>query len=181
MSKLPQKNLKLSEPPRCGGYKASVHALRKNAVFPSLVITTTISLLLVASNERQWSVTGHSYVTLNKHAASVQIAVQLISSSFGLLQHNVICQLFNYATRLRFRKTPPTLDVVYAWNSISAGRVAWDLRLKLLLPTLVFALGLYVPSALWAGAITPTLVVKQILALASLRVPQFSNSTMVRE
>lgn len=162
------------------GHRASIE-LRKNAVFLGLSITTVISLLLVVSNKRQWSVTGDSYITLNKYRNSVQIAVQLSSSLFGLLQHNVVCQLFNYATRLRLRKTPPTLDAVYAWNSISAGRVAWDHRLKILLPTLVFALGLYVPSALWAGAITPTFIVAHTPALKSFHVPQFSDSTMVKE
>ena len=159
----------------------SIDFLRKNSPFLSLVITTTISVSLVVSNEAQWSVSGDSYVTLNKYRTSVQIAVQVISASFGFLQQSVICQLFNYASRLRLRKTPPTLNAVYAWNSISAARIAWGLRIKLLLPTLIFALAMLVPSALWAGAITPTLVVTQGPTLGSLPVPQFQNSAMIKE
>ena len=164
----------------CRKHRRSI-GLRKDAGFLGLLLTTIISLLPVVSNKRQWSVTGDSYITLNKYRTLVQIVVQVSSSSFGLLQHNVVCQLFNYATRLRLRKTPETLDAVYAWNSISAGRVAWDRRLKILLPTLIFALCLYVPSAIWAGTITPTCIVAQVPALDSFRVPQFSYSTMVKE
>lgn len=76
---------------------------------------------------------------------------------------------------------PPTLDAIYAWNSFSAARAAWGLHTKFLLPTLLFALGMLVPSALWAGAIIPTLVVTQASTLGSLPVPQFDNSTMIRE
>ena len=180
MTNLSRRNVELNKPSSCRRHRASI-GLRNNAVFLGLLLTTIISLLLVVRNKRQWSVTGDSYITLDKYRTSVQIVVQVSSSLFGLLQHNVVCQLFNYATRLRLRKTPETLDTVYAWNSISAGRVAWDRRLESLLPTLVFAHGLYVPSAIWAGAITPTYIVAQVPALDSFRVPQFSDSTMIKE
>ena len=77
--------------------------------------------------------------------------------------------------------TPPTLDAVYAWNSKSAAGGAWDLRIKFLLPTLVFSLAMLVPSALWAGAIMPTLIVNQAPTLGFLPNPQFQNSRMIRE
>ena len=159
----------------------SVNFLRRNGNFFGLIVTTTVSLLLVTSNQRQWSISGGAYVTLNKHRPSVQIAVQVISAWFGFLQQNVVCQLFNYATRLRLRKMTPTLDSLYAWNCISAARTAWALRIKFLLPTLVFALAMLVPSALWAGAITPTLIVTQSPRPGSLHIPQFQNSSMIRE
>ena len=171
----------LSEPRGSRGQRESVNFLRRNGDFLGLIVTTAVSLLLITSDQRQWSISGGAYVTLNKHRSSVQIAVQVISAWFGFLQQNVVCQLFNYATRLRFRKIPPTLDTLYAWNCISAARTAWALRIKFLLPTLVFALAMLVPSALWAGAITPTLLVTQSPKPGSLHIPQFQNSSMIRE
>lgn len=171
----------LSEPRGHHAQRESINFVRKNGSFLSLIMTTTFSILLVASNERQWSVSGRSYVALNEYRTSVQIAVNLVSASLGYLQQSVVCQLFNYATRLRFRKNPPTLDILYAWNSISAARAAWGLRIKLLLPTLLYSLGMLVPSALWAGAITPALVVTQSPTPGSVAIPQFQNSTMIRE
>ena len=171
----------LGEPRGARGQRESISFRRRNGTFLGLIVTTTVSLLLVASNQRQWSISGGAYVTLNKYRSSVQIAVQVISAWFGFLQQNVVCQLFNYATRLRLRNIPPTLDAVYAWNCISATRTAWALRIKFLIPTLVFALAMLVPSALWAGAITPTLIVAQSPRPGSLHIPQFQNSSMIRE
>ena len=181
MKNLINKYSTLSRPEKRLRQRESIAFLHKNRNFLSLLITTTVSLLLVASEHRQWTISGDSYITLNKYRTSVQIAVQVISASFGFLQQNVVCQLFNYATRLRLRKKPLTLNALYAWNSISAARAAWDLRIKFLLPTLIFALAMTVPSALWAGAITPALVVTQAPKLGSLLIPQFENSTMIRE
>lgn len=154
----------------------SVNYLRRNGAFFGLIITSPISLLLLVSNEKHWSFSGGAYNTVNKNRASVQLAVQVVSAFFGFLQHNVVCQLFNYGTRLRLRKTPPTLDAAYALNSISAARGAWDLRIKFLLLTLVSALAMLVPSALWAG-ITPTLIVTQAPTLGSLPILQFQDRT----
>ncbi len=161
--------------------RESIAFFRKNGNLLSLLMTTTVSLLLVASERRQWTISGDSYIALNKYRRSVQIAVQVISASFGFLQQNVVCQLFNHATTLRFREKPPTLNAVYAWNSISSACAAWGLRIEFTLPTLIFALAMVVPSAIWAGAITPALVVTQVPKLGSLLVPQFENSTMIRE
>ena len=181
MKNLTIQRLTSSDPKKDSMQGESIDFLRRNGAFLGLIITSAISLLLLVSNEKHWFFSGGAYNTVNKYRASVQIAVQVISASFGFLQQNVVCQLFNYATRLRLRKTPPTLDAVYAWNSISAARGAWDLRVKFLLPTLVFALAMLGPSALWAGAITPTLIVTQAPTLGSLPNPQFQDSTMIRE
>lgn len=171
----------LGEPGGARGQKESVNFLSRNGNFLGLIVTTTVSLLLVTSNLRQWSISGGAYVTLIKYRSSVQIAVQVVSASFGFLQQNIVCQLFNHATRLRLRKTPPTLDTIYAWNCISAARTAWALRIKFLIPTLVFGLAMLVSSALWAGSITPTLIVTQLPRPGSLHIPQFQNSSMIRE
>ena len=174
-------NRSLGEPRGASGQRESVNFLRRNGNFLGLIVTTTVSLLLVTSNQRQWSISGGAYFTLNRHRSSIQIAVQVISAWFGFLQQNIVCRPFNHATRLRLRKIPPTLDTLYAWSCVSEARTAWALRIKFLLPTLVFALAMLVPSALWAGAITPTLIVTQSPRPGSLHIPQFQNSSMIRE
>lgn len=161
--------------------RESVNYFHKYFSFSGLVITTIVSLLLIASDRSNYSVSGDSYTTLSKYRASAQIAVQLISASFGFLQQSVLCQLFNYHTRLRIRTVPPTLDALYAWNSISAARPAWGLRFKFFLPTALFTIGTLVPAALWAGAITPTTIVTQASGTILIPVPQFKNAVNVRE
>ncbi|KAL9630412.1 MAG: hypothetical protein Q9164_006429, partial [Protoblastenia rupestris] len=171
----------LIKPKKCHGKRETVSFLRKYFTSSALIMTTIISLLLFASNKRQYSVSGDYYTALSKYRASVQIAVQFISSLLGFLQQSIVCQLYNYHTRLRIRSTPPTLDTIYVWNSISAARTAWGLRIKLVLATALFALGTLVPAALWAGAITPTLVVTQAREATSILVPQFMDAANIRE
>lgn len=171
----------LSWPEKRHSYQESVRFLYINYSFLSLILTTVITWLLVLGDKKQYSVSSHYYFTLIKYRASVQIAVQIISASFGFFQQTAICQLFNYATRLRFERTPPTLDVIYTWNSISAARTAWGVRTGFFLPSIIFALSMLIPSALWAGAITPIIIVTQAPFLSPLAIPQFQNSTMIRE
>lgn len=165
----------IDEREECDRRTTPIVFLHKNGIFFSLIITTTISSLLLISDRRRWFVSGHFYATLSSYRASVQIAVQLISALFGFLQQSVICDLFNYETRLRLRKRAVTVDAIYAWTSICAARAAWDLRAKLCLPTVAFAFGTLVPAALWAGAITPTLIVIEAPKLGSVQIPQFQN------
>ena len=174
-------NSTLSAPKERRRYRESVGLLYINLSFLSLIMTTLVALLLVTSESKQYYVSGRYYFTLNDYRASVQIAVQIISASFGFAQQSVICQLFNYATRLRFRKIPPTMDAIYAWNSVSVARAAWGVRTIFLLPTVIFALSMLIPSALWAGAITPTNIVAQAPSLSPLAIPQFYNASMIKE
>ena len=74
-------NRSLGEPRGAHGQRESVNFLHKNGNFFGLFVTTTVSLLLVTSNVRQQSISGGAFATLNKDRSSIQIAVQVISSS----------------------------------------------------------------------------------------------------
>ena len=158
-----------------------VHPLRKIGVFAVLIVTTIVTCLLMASTLKSWTISGGAYNALQPNRASVQIAVQAFSAILGHLQVSVICCLINYATRLRLDKSSQTLDAVLAWNNLVARSPSWGLRSHYLVPIALFVLASQIPAALWAGAITPVLVVTQASSPASIAVPQYQDSSNIRE
>ncbi|TVY16414.1 hypothetical protein LARI1_G006951 [Lachnellula arida] len=134
---------------------------RKYGVFAILIVTTTISSLLVASAGSKWSVSGATYISLQTDRASVQTAVQIVSAILGYFQLSVVCCLINYSTRLWFNRTPQTL------------------RARYLVPIAVFVLISRIPSALWAGAVTPVSAATE--KPANISVPQFKEMSNIRE
>ena len=158
-----------------------VHPLRKNGVFAVLIVTTVVTSSLLASTLNNWTISGGTYNTLQPNRASVQIAVQVISLILGNLQVSVVCCLINYATRLQLDKSSQTLDAMLAWNNLIARSPSWGLRSDYLVPIVLFIFAAQIPAALWAGAITPVPVVTQASSPASISVPQYLDSSNVRE
>ena len=158
-----------------------VHPLHKDGVFAVLIVTTIATSSLFASTLNKWTITGATYNALQPNRASVQIAVQVISLILGNLQVSVVCCLINYATRLQLNKSSQKLDVVLAWNNLVARSPSWGLRSNYLVPIVLFIFAAQIPAALWAGAITPVLVVTQASSPALILVPQYQNSSNIRE
>ncbi|KAI9650392.1 hypothetical protein NHQ30_000406 [Ciborinia camelliae] len=150
------------------------------AGFLGLVSTTIFSSLLLLADQRHTSISGGVvYNAIVQNRASVQIIVQILAAALGLLQVSAICRLFNYATRIRLKQRTISFDLLNFWNGISLASMRWDLSWMYLLLLLTFTSICAVPSALWAGAITPidTSKVQQTTVILS----QYSNMTSVRE
>lgn len=85
----------------------------KYSLFASLIITTVISSLLLASSIARWTKSGRFYHTVVSNRASTQLVVQLISHLLGLIQVTAICRIINYSTRLRMEQNPVSLDMIH--------------------------------------------------------------------
>ncbi|KAA8563728.1 hypothetical protein EYC84_011747 [Monilinia fructicola] len=122
---------------------------------------------------------GIIYDGIVQNRASVQIIVQVVAAALGLIQVAAICRLFNYATRIRLKQKAISLDLLNFWNGVNFASMRWDLRWMYLLLLLMFTSSCAIPSALWAGAITPisTYNVRQTTVI----LPQYSNMSSVRE
>ena len=103
----------------------------------------------------------------------------LLAAFFGLLHVTVLCKLLNYALRLRLTKASISLDVLSTWVDLSIPRMDWDLPLRFLFPVaFVIALSL-VPSALWAGSMTPSL--SHITSKGTLWIPSYQDVSLIKE
>jgi hypothetical protein len=152
--------------------------LPKLNIFHALSLTTTIAFLLVVAGYRAWSQTGRFCQLVTADRASVQIVIQVLANALGLVHVTAICRLINYATRMHFHETSISLDTLRAWVALSMARVDWDLPRRWLLPLVVLVAFNLVPSALWAGCITPLLTTTVIQK--SLLIPSHANVSQIK-
>jgi hypothetical protein len=148
-------------------------------IFYTLAITTILTCLLVAANSRGWHLTGKPYQVAINNRASVQIVVQILANFLGLIHVTAICRLINYATRIYFSESAISLDSMRAWIALSVARMELDLPIEWLLPLTVFITFTLVPSALWAGAITPISITTVVQG--SLLIPSYQNVSLIKE
>ncbi|OCL07572.1 hypothetical protein AOQ84DRAFT_408733 [Glonium stellatum] len=151
----------------------------KHNAFCGLFITTTLSSVLLAADVLHWAVSESRYHTIVAHRASVGLTVQVLYGLLGLFHVTVVCRLINYATRLRMNKSAVSLDILRTWVDMSLPRIYWDLPLRYFFPLALVVVFSIVPSALWAGAVTPTLT--EDTTLGVLWVPSYGSVSMIKE
>ncbi|OQU97849.1 hypothetical protein CLAIMM_03728 [Cladophialophora immunda] len=128
-----------------------------------LAIPTVLAVGIFVADCRDITFGGRFYTVVVENRASISIAVGL----------------FNFATRLRLTKTPTSLGVLQFWNAISSGILTWSLRPELLALLCIYLGVAAVPSAIWAGSLTP--VATSTSHATTVRIPQYSNLSLVRE
>jgi hypothetical protein len=134
-------------------YFEKEHGWAKVVAVPGLISTSAVSIFLLVSQHRTYS--NDFYRTVSDSRATVQILVQLLAYLLGFLQVFSLSTLINFYGRIELTERGASLNRLSFWKSSSLFFVDWTLPLPLLLPLLAF-LGLsLIPSALWAGAITP--------------------------
>jgi hypothetical protein len=157
----------------------SLGLLAKYWVFTFLILTTVTSSLLLAGDVRHWTLSKSIYDFITGNRASTQLVVQVCANSLGLVHVTIICVLVNYSTRLRLASVAISLDTLRFWTDLLSQQLDWKIPLRFLIPLLAF-LGLcIVPSALWAGAITPISVTTFQQRMISL--PSYSNTTLLNQ
>ncbi|KAF8852238.1 hypothetical protein BDZ45DRAFT_630624 [Acephala macrosclerotiorum] len=150
-------------------------------LFLRVLLTTAISAILFASDHQGLvlSLSSSSFDTLSKNRATVQIIVQLLSNIFALCQVTALCTLINRATRLRFIRTEASLDDLQFWSHLCTPSMTWRLPFKYLIALLIFIGFTMVPSALWAGALSPISV--STTHISSVMIPSYQNASLIRE
>ena len=144
-----------------------------------LIITTALSSALLASNAHGWTLSDSHYRLVSAERASIQIVVQILSTAFGALQVTAICALINLATRLRLSRSKASLDGLRFWFNLCIHHMEWTLPFHLFAPLLCFVALTFIPSALWAGAISPVDVVTT--QQGAILIPQYRNVSFVKE
>ncbi|SLM34222.1 hypothetical protein LPUS_02957 [Lasallia pustulata] len=149
------------------------------ASFLYLAIPTVTAIAILIADARQVAFTGGIYVVVTGNRASVSIAVQVISIGLALIQVAAVSRTFNFATRIRLRKVPTSLSVLQFWNGISSGNIQWSLKSKLLALLSIYVGLAAIPAAIWTGSLTP--VVTSTTHATTVRIPQYSNMSLVKE
>ncbi|KAH8889056.1 hypothetical protein GQ53DRAFT_723854 [Thozetella sp. PMI_491] len=163
--------------PRQGNKRSRWDTFCTIAPFLLLTLTTGLSLVLLVSDAQQWVVRSgmDSFIAANR--ASVQLVVQVIANGLGFFNMFVVCKLLNYRTRLRLSAKSMSLYTLQFWNALLSRQLTTRLPFHLLVPLLTFLGFAVVPSALWAGAITPVSIM--IVETMPLQIPSYSNTTLM--
>ena len=162
-------------------HKSKSPPLRYTSLLLSLgiLVTTVISVLLLIASATRWTFTTSSYRTITQNRASVQLVIQILSNAFALIWVSIVCTLINCASRTYFGANPVELNTLRFWHSLCSRTVLWSLPLEFLLVLLLFIGLTAVPSALWAGALTPVVTTNQ--QSGSLLLPAYRKSSDIIE
>ncbi|KAF2156681.1 hypothetical protein K461DRAFT_308951 [Myriangium duriaei CBS 260.36] len=147
--------------------------------FAGLAVTTLFSFMLLGMNVTQWYFSEHAYDYIQNHRDTTQLLIQILSNALAGVYIVAFCNLINYATRLHFIDRPGTLSALRLWTDLCSPRMDWSLPIGPMV-VLVFFLGLTaVPSAIWAGALTP--VPDVVNHLRQECIPGYDNTSLIRE
>lgn len=141
----------------------------------SALLPGIVSILLLAQLNERYS---HSFTNFaTNQRAIVQIVVQILSHVLGLLQIYSVRSYYIFAIRSQAFKRSTRLGDVGFWIALRNGQVGFSLSTKYLLLTAIVVMICVIPSALWAGALTPLLLTEQLPANMTLDLPFFSQSS----
>lgn len=77
---------------------------------PGLVLTTIVSILVVASIENQWTVGGVYYPTIDHNRATAKIFVQIVAGILGTVYVYTFCTVINWYSRIAHARRPIALE-----------------------------------------------------------------------
>jgi hypothetical protein len=149
---------------------------RKLLVFPPLIFTTIISLILVGTfrNHHKLGHPGVDWIVNNR--ATVGFFIQILSGFLGLAQIGTLRTIINYRTRQTLTTRSLTLDRINLFVSLSTSQINWALPIPSLFTVLGFAAITSIPAAIWAGALTPTVV--EVMLNTTIPVVSYPNNSM---
>ncbi|RJE18293.1 hypothetical protein PHISCL_09370 [Aspergillus sclerotialis] len=147
--------------------------------FCLLLFPTAVSFLLLASSARDWEVSGYSYLIITRNRTTVQIIVQIISNGLCLIQVFTVCRLINFATRIRFIRSPVSLNTLGLWTALSTPAINWSLPMGMIIASIFFVNLSTIISVLWTGAFTP--VDTAGFRNGTVMIPDWTNRSFIQE
>ncbi|KAH0566072.1 hypothetical protein GP486_000537 [Trichoglossum hirsutum] len=150
---------------------------RKFLTIPILLLNTVVSTLILVGLENHWVIHGNWYSKIRNARATAQIFVQIIAGLLGAFYVHTICQLLNFYSRISFTQRPMSLDRLKLWNALTTPSIDWSTSIKTLPIVVVFYLATLVPSALWAGALTPIEVSAVHTTSRPIHLPRYSEKS----
>jgi hypothetical protein len=115
--------------------------------------------VLLYADAQQWFASLEFYVWITNNRASTQLIVQVLASMLGFCNVFVLCTVINYLTRLHLSASSMSLPNLKFWNAMLSRQIITRLPAHLCFPLILFAALSLAPPALWAGALTPVVII----------------------
>lgn len=127
----------------------------KTYLLSSLAIPTIISaaLLVLSLSNTDVGSDLKTWVTINR--APIQIVVQVLSMLMGACQIYALSTSIVFWTNTHLSTTPISLDTLKLLDAITTARLDLNVPIQAVTILLVYLTAIRIPSALWAGALTP--------------------------
>jgi hypothetical protein len=140
-----------------------------------LATPTLLSAYLLVQTLSHWHSSSSTVEWVEANRAMIQVMVQIVSTILGALQLNAISSALNMSINIRMLSTTASLNELKFWDALCKGKLDWDLRYRPMAILTIYVILLQIPSALWAGAITPVLLTTDVDA--ELSIPRYSQTT----
>jgi hypothetical protein len=137
---------------------------------PLPVFTTFLSLTLYSMRNSHY--TGH-YVLSDR--ATVSLIIQFLFSCLGMALIFIYTLDFNFTTNLYTLKNPITIGQLSLFAALSVPRTDMTLPWRHLSLVILAIVAAQIPSALWAGSLTPILTPVSIPGM--IQVPTFTEES----
>ena len=131
----------------------STSIVSRSSPLIAALVPFILAILLVIQAPRRYHGSIVSFVSSNRSA--VQIIVQVVSHSLGLLQIYLVQTSQKFAVRLRLFRTSTSLEHVGFWMAVASGKLETSLTIRHLAVSSTLIAICVIPGALWAGALTP--------------------------
>ena len=116
------------------------------------------------------------YSFVKSDQATMQIKVQVFSHILAILQVSSVCAVLNLLTRYRsLHRSTPLQDLSF-WAALSTARIDLNLPTLHIVLASAFVVATLLPGALWAGALSPMVVLKS-QELRDQLLPAFTDHT----
>jgi hypothetical protein len=152
------------------------HRREKALIFLALAAPMIVSSVLVARTASGLYFDSASTRWIEDNRAAVQIIVQILSTILGACQIKAIGSAMAMSKNIEMQSRPISLDNLKLWNALHLGKFDFDLPLKPMIVLALYVIAIQLPSALWAGAITPTTAIVNVTA--DVVIPNYSQSTV---
>lgn len=120
-----------------------------------IVVPAALNIALLFVNKHTYS--GQLLTWSINNRGTVQVVIQVISSSLSFLWLYAIRTVISQWTRYHLSGFPVKLNTLRLWSALSLATANWDLPWSKALVALVFLAFTLLPATLWAGALTPWL------------------------
>lgn len=131
-------------------------------LFLGLIVNLSIALALLLTRDTQRTTSKSLYEFVISSRTATQILVQIVAQALGTLLTFAVTSLLNYTSRIRLARTPTSIESVKLWLSVCFSSPDWSLSTPNLLLSILLLSLVFVPPALWAGALTPFVVLQDV-------------------
>lgn len=141
--------------------------------------TTIVSSCLLAADRTQWTFPAFLYNIIDENRASVQLVIQVFSNAFALMWIWVLSTMVNHGTRARLCYHAVEVKTLRLWQCLCFRTMDWGLPARSAVVLLLYIVVTAVPSAIWAGALTP--IPTTVSSIDIIKIPSWADTSKIRE